>query len=691
MKKILITLFLILSALTSAQNFFPTKAGDIYQLEKVFMDWINAQVHESYRQSFAMEITFNSRTYVWAWDNYYHMDTTANKLYILLNNEEKLAFDFNKPDGDTDTLYFDGTAQLYTYSSSQNSLILGDYRMVRIITNNYIDGPIKYHLAEDIGFYKYELVDIVGNYNVWEHVISAIIDDSVYNPLNLGLTANLPNRIARTQSNFSFLVNIDTEYIELVDSLEAYAVVYKSDSLIYQNTFIGSVELQKIVISIPSQILSQADSIGIKVRCTDESIFNNEAFYPHSGYKFIPVEDEVEWTLFTPVLSGGNYMGMKFFSTNRGYIYTTNGDLYNLIFYNHLTTNGGQSFNTSFGNWNYWLINDIISFDENTGYMIIDQIKKTTNQGTTWETILNAGDWAVMSFLDKDTGWVSDGYQAKIYRTYNGGLNWNTFNTSLQEPFSLVAFAHLNEGYAITSYGKVYRSTDGGETWQFTNSTVAYHQKKLKMFQDGKGWLIGSSGIWRTEDGGLNWIQQYEGNFVDVHFFSKDKGWVIGKVNEINVLLRTIDGGNNWDLVEVPYTQGSFVDIDFVDESHGWICASSWNSKELLRTTNGGVTFVEDERFSNVQPTDFTLQQNYPNPFNPSTIISYELPAAGEVSLKVYDVLGKEVATLVNEYRNAGSYNVQFTMNNLQLSSGIYFYQLKTGDFFETKKMTLVK
>ena len=133
------------------------------------------------------------------------------------------------------------------------------------------------------------------------------------------------------------------------------------------------------------------------------------------------------------------------------------------------------------------------------------------------------------------------------------------------------------------------------------------------------------------------------------------------------------------------------MDIDFVDESHGWICASSWNSKELLRTTNGGVTFVEDERFSNVQPTDFTLQQNYPNPFNPSTIISYELPAAGEVSLKVYDVLGKEVATLVNEYRNAGSYNVQFTMNNLQLSSGIYFYQLKTGDFFETKKMTLVK
>jgi photosystem II stability/assembly factor-like uncharacterized protein len=689
MKKILFILFLILSAITSAQNFFPTKAGDIYQLEEVFMDWINAQVHESYRHSLATEITFNSRTYVWAWDNYYHMDTTSNKLYILLNNEEKLAFDFNKADGDTDTLYFDGTAQLYTYSSSQNSLILGDYRMVRIITNNYIDGPIKYHLAEDIGIYKYELVDIVGNYNVWEHVLSAIIDDSVYNPINLGLTANLPNRIARAQTSFSFLVNINTEYIELVDSLKAYVVVYKSDSLIYQNNFIGSVELQKIVISIPSQILSQADSIGIRVHCTDRSIFNNEAFYPQSGYKFIPVDDEVEWTLFTPALSGMNYMGMKFFSENKGYIYKTNGDVFNLIFYDHRTTDGGQSFNTSFGNWNYWLINDIISFDENTGYMIIDQLKKTTNQGTTWETILNAGDWAAMSFLDKDTGWVSDGYQTKIYRTYNGGVNWETFNTGLQEPFRLVAFVQLNEGYAVTAYGKVYRSTDGGETWQFTNSTVAYHQKKLKMFQNGKGWLVGN-GIWRTEDAGISWSQQYEGNFVDAYFFSKDKGWVIGKVNETNILLSTIDGGNNWSPVEVPHTQGSFVDIDFVDELHGWIYAHSIYSNELLRTTNGGVTFVEDERSSDVQPADFQLSQNYPNPFNPSTTISWQSPVASWQTIKLYNALGQEVDTIVDEYLPAGFHSKLYIVNST-LPSGVYFYQLKTANHVETKKMIFIK
>ncbi len=90
-------------------------------------------------------------------------------------------------------------------------------------------------------------------------------------------------------------------------------------------------------------------------------------------------------------------------------------------------------------------------------------------------------------------------------------------------------------------------------------------------------------------------------------------------------------------------------------------------------------------------PTEYRLEQNYPNPFNPSTIISYQLPKAGNVTLKVYDVLGNEIATLVDEYRNAGSYDVQFTMNNVQLSSGIYFYQLKAGEFVETMKMILLK
>lgn len=88
-------------------------------------------------------------------------------------------------------------------------------------------------------------------------------------------------------------------------------------------------------------------------------------------------------------------------------------------------------------------------------------------------------------------------------------------------------------------------------------------------------------------------------------------------------------------------------------------------------------------------PTEFALMQNYPNPFNPSTTITYHLPKIVNVELKVYDVLGNEVATLVDEYKPAGIYNVQFKMD--KLSSGVYFYQLRAGDFIQTKKMIIIK
>ena len=101
----------------------------------------------------------------------------------------------------------------------------------------------------------------------------------------------------------------------------------------------------------------------------------------------------------------------------------------------------------------------------------------------------------------------------------------------------------------------------------------------------------------------------------------------------------------------------------------------------------GIVTDIDDVNI--ITPSDFTLYQNYPNPFNPGTVISYRLPDNGFVSLKVYDVLGNEVATLVNEEKPAGINQVSFNANSL--SSGVYFYTIQAGDFFETKKMIFQK
>jgi hypothetical protein len=88
-------------------------------------------------------------------------------------------------------------------------------------------------------------------------------------------------------------------------------------------------------------------------------------------------------------------------------------------------------------------------------------------------------------------------------------------------------------------------------------------------------------------------------------------------------------------------------------------------------------------------PENYSLSQNFPNPFNPTTLISYQIPVAGQVTLKVYDILGKEVACLVKEVKNAGNYEVTFNGSNL--SSGIYLYQLKSGSFVGTKKLILMK
>jgi hypothetical protein len=88
-------------------------------------------------------------------------------------------------------------------------------------------------------------------------------------------------------------------------------------------------------------------------------------------------------------------------------------------------------------------------------------------------------------------------------------------------------------------------------------------------------------------------------------------------------------------------------------------------------------------------PLEYQLAQNYPNPFNPSTTIKYSVPSAGTVQLKVYDVLGNEVTNLLNEYKQAGSYNIEWDASSLQ--SGVYFYQLRTNEFVETKKMILMK
>ena len=136
--------------------------------------------------------------------------------------------------------------------------------------------------------------------------------------------------------------------------------------------------------------------------------------------------------------------------------------------------------------------------------------------------------------------------------------------------------------------------------------------------------------------------------------------------------------------------QNVFDDISSPDGSSAPKFSSNDSGNET--TTDSGMTiYFESANLEEKEkvPTQYTLGQNYPNPFNPFTVIAYQLPSASNITLKVYDVLGKEVAILVNEKKPAGNYEVEFDATNL--TSGIYFYTLKAGDYIETRKMILIK
>ena len=132
------------------------------------------------------------------------------------------------------------------------------------------------------------------------------------------------------------------------------------------------------------------------------------------------------------------------------------------------------------------------------------------------------------------------------------------------------------------------------------------------------------------------------------------------------------------------------------------VLATDGNLSVLSRIAKLLVISIQDVNGKEELPHIYSLSQNYPNPFNPETTIEYSIPvetrhsanggsSLQHVTLKVYDVLGREVATLVDEYKQAGTYNSKFSIINYNMSSGVYFYQLRAGNFVETKKLCFIK
>src|SRR4030095_8726906 len=354
------------------------------------------------------------------------------------------------------------------------------------------------------------------------------------------------------------------------------------------------------------------------------------------------------------------------------------------------TTNGGQSWiNKSFPgtapNLNsVWFIN------ENTGWISStnDTLYKTTNNGISWSpSFYLQGPGDRIFFVNQSTGWVM-GY-LKLFRTTNSGASWNLINTNTGND---IFFINENTGWMSTTAAgssTIYKTTNGGVNWSPQYSTSDFRIIYSFFFVDANtGWASGyREHILKTTNSGVNWVQQRDmNNGIGLHsivFMNLNTGWAVGDNGEA---LSTTNGG---DILNLTTLQGStFAEVEFINQSTGWIVG---NFGKIYKTTNlGGITFINP--VSNEIPRHFSLFQNYPNPFNPSTKIRFEIPnveAARRVAITVFDILGREIAVLVNEQLKPGTYEAEWDGTNYP--SGVYYYKLTSGDFTGVKKMTLVK
>jgi photosystem II stability/assembly factor-like uncharacterized protein len=384
-------------------------------------------------------------------------------------------------------------------------------------------------------------------------------------------------------------------------------------------------------------------------------------------------------------------------------------------------------------------------------------IIRTTNGGDTWEVQNSTVQTFIMDifFHNKNLGWaitLKDAFpfNSVILKTTNGGDEWIAENFPDTSKFirTIFFFDSLN-GFVGGSY--IGYSSDGGSSWIKSdidsNMVSDFPVYNFNFLNSQFGYACGgrrdvAGVVWRTNNYGLNWSAQgvSADEIFDVFIFDSLNAITLSGDPEGRFLIakiKTTNSGENWINEDLPFFSLSFA-IDFRTYNEGW----SASGYKFLLTTNRGETWNEfetpdsstiyDLQFTDARtgyavgengvilkldptlvgidkeipsPADFILYQNYPNPFNPSTKIRFQISDFGFVSLKVYDVLGNEVAILINEEKSVGIYEVEFNTNIghpgpvRNLSSGIYFYQLGvTGpetssghDKIQTKKMIYLK
>ncbi len=330
-----------------------------------------------------------------------------------------------------------------------------------------------------------------------------------------------------------------------------------------------------------------------------------------------------------------------------------------------------------------------------------DKVMRSTNYGSTWTTIISRNFSNYGQPLEMDQNNPSTYYFAPdnggFYRSTDNGVSFTEIsnNYPFRSPCDILVMWDSSNvvfvGDGVTGSGNaiIFKSTNGGVNWTSVRTVSSSESPSMcnSVFEQDE--------VYATEWSGSNWYESHDyGSTWTVGFSTGFSGWGSGVCFEDpNVILI----GNYGSSSAFTYNGSNYSTISGLGGAGAGILLPEKNTilnmqtsaLYKLRVSYSVITTVNENIISSVVPSNYELSQNYPNPFNPSTKIKYGLPNSENVSLKVYDQLGREVAVLADGFKNAGTYEINFDATNL--TSGIYFYKLVTGSVSMTKKMLLVK
>lgn len=324
----------------------------------------------------------------------------------------------------------------------------------------------------------------------------------------------------------------------------------------------------------------------------------------------------------------------------------------------------------------------------------------STDDGTSWDTTGLSNTGEVVSLISaketKGDTLILAGTWSGLFISPDNGKTWNS--TGLKGDVSALAWSQNKQGgidiFAGTRGSGVFLSTDDGLTWSSLHNGIPVVENINALVFCGKKLFAATDYVlYASTDDGASWsptdlnTSTISSNTWVYSLAVDTSGTKIldlfAGTNDHGVLVST-DSGATWSAANAGLTD---VCIYSLAVSGSNLFAGT-NARGVWKLSLDGLTAIHEPTTEKV-PQTFYLFQNYPNPFNPSTVINYQIPKSGLITLKVYDVLGREVAILVNGEKPAGNYEVEF--NGSRLSSGIYFYRIQAGDYVSAKKMILMK